>query len=124
MITQESGESRASGRRVATRHVFDTHIHIFLRRGEQQLALQGWSRDLSESGVGAFVAGDLIPGESVTIQIPLTDSRKEVIPASVATRAGTRYGFQFTALSTEQRQLIRAALEAQPVVPFPKPAEE
>ena len=124
MTKRESDGSNASTRRIAARHVFETRIRVFLKQGDEYLALGGWSRDLSESGLGAFVAGDLVPGESVTVEIPLTGSHKEVIPASVASRAGTRYGFQFTALSAEQRELIRAAFDGQPIIPMPKPAEE
>ena len=52
--------------------------------------MQGWSRDLSESGLGAFVAQALVLGEFVTLEIPLPDSDKQVIPAKVARRAGNR----------------------------------
>lgn len=51
--------------RMAPRHVFEARIFIFVCRDGQQLSLQGWARDLSESGLGAIVAQDLIPGESV-----------------------------------------------------------
>jgi hypothetical protein len=57
-------------------------------------------------------------GELVTLEIPLPDSTKHVIPAKVARALGTAYGFQFTALSAEQRRQIRAALKGQPVIPY------
>jgi hypothetical protein len=33
--------------------------------------LQGWARDLSDSGLGAFVAENLVIGELVTLQISI-----------------------------------------------------
>jgi hypothetical protein len=82
-----------------------------LQRGKEILAVQGWARDLSESGFGAFVAKDLFVGESVIIQIRLGDLRKTEISAKVVRHVGTRYGFQFTALSMAQRLEIRSLLE-------------
>jgi hypothetical protein len=100
-----------SNTRGALRHVFELRIVIRFRRRGENFAVQGWARNLSESGLGAFVADDLVIGELVTLQIPLGSSGKEVIHAKVAHRLGTQYGFQFTAVSTEQRVGIQAALK-------------
>jgi hypothetical protein len=102
-----------SDNRIAARHVFEARILIRFCRGSQKFAVQGWARDLSESGLGAFVAESLVIGELVTLQIPLGASGKEVIAAKVSRQIGTQYGFQFTALSAEQRLGIRAALKGQ-----------
>jgi mono/diheme cytochrome c family protein len=61
--------------------------------------VQGWARDLSESGLGVFIVAELVVGELVTLEILLRASRKEVITVQVTRRLGTQYGFQFTALS-------------------------
>ena len=74
--------------------------------------------NLSESGLGAFVADALIVGESVTLEIPLPDCDKQVIPAKVVRALGTEYGFQFTALSGEQRRQILATLKERPAIPY------
>jgi hypothetical protein len=79
---------------------------------------QGWARDLSESGLGAFVAEALIRGELVTLEIPMPSSEKQAIPAKVIRALGTEYGFQFTALSAEQRQQIRTTLQGRPAIPY------
>jgi hypothetical protein len=100
------------------RHVFETKIQISLHRDNKKLSPQGWSRDLSESGLRAFVAEPLIPGEYVTLEIPLPDSDKHVIPAIVVRAQGTEYGFQFTALSAGQREQIRETLKERPALPF------
>jgi hypothetical protein len=44
------------------------------------------------------------------LEIPLASSRWHSIPAKVARCIGTQYGFQFTALSTGQRENIRFAV--------------
>lgn len=104
--------------RIATRHVFEARILIRLTRNNQSLAVHGWVRDLSESGLAAFVAEHLVVGELISVVIQLSASGKEIIPARVARQLGTQYGFQFTALNTEQRHSIRAKLKEQPAIPF------
>jgi len=112
-----SDDVRVSADRISPRHAFETRIWIRLQRDGQKLSLQGWSRDLSESGVGAFVAEGLILSESVTLEVPLPDGDKQMIPAKVVRALGTEYGFQFTALSAEQRRQIRATLKERPAIP-------
>jgi hypothetical protein len=67
--------------------------------------------------VGAFVAEALTLDESVTLEIPLPGCDKQVIPAKVVRALGTEYGFEFTALSAEQRRQIRETLEERPAIP-------
>ena len=75
-------------------------------------------RLLGEGVVDPFVAHALVLGESVTLEIPLPDSDKQVISAKVARALGTEYGFQFTALSAEQRSRIRATLKGHQAIPY------
>ena len=91
-----------------------------MQRGQQNLKLQGWVRDLSESGLRAFVADSLSPGESVTFELALSDHAKQIIPAKVMRALGTDYGFQFTALSAEQRHQIHAKLSESPQLQRPQ----
>ena len=105
---------------ISPRHRFEARIGIRLQRGEEKLNLQGWARDLSESGLRAFVADPLEKGESVVFEIPLSDLDKQVIPAKVVRSLGTDYGFEFTALSLEQRSHIQAALRKCPALPRPQ----
>ena len=117
MKNEEVSES-ASECRVTPRYVFEARIFILVHRKDEKLNIQGWARDISESGLGAFVGQDLALGESVTLQIPLPNSTKELIKAKVMVQTGTRYGFQFTALSPEQRTGIRSITKNQTPVPF------
>jgi hypothetical protein len=102
-----------SENRIATRHMFESRILVRFCRGNRKFAAQGWARDLSESGLGAFVADNLVIGELVELQVSLGISGKEVIAAKVSRQVGTQYGFQFTALSAEQRRGIQGALRGQ-----------
>jgi hypothetical protein len=105
---------------ISPRHRFEARIDIRLRRGQEELSLQGWARDLSESGLRAFVADPLEKGECVVFEIPLSDIDKQVIPAKVVRALGTDYGFEFTALSSEQRSHIQAQLSKCPALPRPQ----
>jgi PilZ domain len=106
-----------SADRIASRHVFETRIWIQFDRGSEKIAVQGWTRDLSESGLSAFVAQGPVFGELVTLEVPLSENRKDVIPAKVVRTLGTEYGFQFTALSAEQRKRIQVALQQHSELP-------
>ena len=117
MKNEEISES-ASECRVTPRYVFEARILILVHREDKKLNIEGWARDISESGLGAFVGQDLERGESVTLQIPLSNSPKELINAKVTAQTGTRYGFQFTALSPEQRARIRSITKNQTPIPF------
>ena len=105
---------------ISPRHHFETRVSISVERGEKKLNLQGWVRDISESGLRAFVADALLLGESVTFEIGLSDTGHQIIPAKVMRALGTDYGFQFTALSAEQRHQIQAALQKSPELPRPE----
>ena len=118
MKTPFSDDVPGSIDRISPRHVFEARIRIRLERDSRKLSLQGWARNLSESGLGAFVAEALTLGELVTLEVPLPGSEKQVIPARVVRALGTEYGFQFTALSAEQRWQIQAALKGHPVIPY------
>jgi hypothetical protein len=118
MTTPSSDDMSGSADRIAARHMFEARIQIRLQRDGQQRSLPGWARDLSESGLGAFVAESLTLGELVTLEVPLGESDKQVIPATVNRALGTEYGFQFTALSAEQRKQIRATLKGHAAIPY------
>jgi hypothetical protein len=105
--------------RIAARYVFESRIRIRLHRAGQKVTVQGWARDLSEGGLSAFVAQGPELGDSVTLEIGLPTGR-ETIAAKVARQLGTQYGFQFTALSAEQRARIRSLLGGKTAIPHSK----
>ena len=103
--------------KISPRQVFETRIQILLERNSTRFGLQGWARNLSETSLGAFVAEALMLGECVTLEIPLSDRDKQMVPARVVRALGTEYGFQFTALSAEQRRQIRKSWKNAPQFP-------
>lgn len=107
-----------SAGRISPRHVFEAKIRIRLERHSKQLSLPGWARDLSETGLNGFVAEALTLSEVVTLEIPLADSGHLAIPAKVVRVLGTEVGFQFTALSADQRRRIQATLKERPAIPY------
>ena len=110
------GRQVGSVDKIAPRYVFEARVQIRLKRDNRNLNLQGWVRDLSESGLRAFVAESLVPGESVIFEIPLPGYEKLMIPAEVVRALGTEYGFQFTALSADQRSQIRGTLQGRSAI--------
>lgn len=100
--------------RITPRYVFEARIQISVQRASQDLVMEGWARDISETGLSAFVARGLMVGDLVTVEIPLTSLRRLRIPAKVARRLGTQYGFQFMALSPDQRAGIQSAVKGLP----------
>ena len=107
--------------RIAARYVFETRIRICIERYDRKFVTDGWTRDLSESGLGAFVAFKLAMDELVTLEIPLASSERLTLPAKVARCLGTQYGFRFTALSAAQRTLIQSAVGGHAEIAFPQP---
>jgi len=75
---------------ISPRYRFEALINIRLRRGERELNLQGWTRDLSDTGLRAFVADPLEKGELVVFEIALPEIDTQVIPAKVVRALGTR----------------------------------
>ena len=100
--------------RVLPRHQFEARVKIEVMRERETSLTEGWARDLSESGLGAFVGMQLVVGELATLRIPLQDEVEIVVPAKITRNFGTEYGFQFTALSRQQRDQIHSALAASP----------
>jgi len=115
-MTPSFHDHAGSVSRIARRHEFEVRIAIQTQSGS---TTEGWARDLSESGLGAFVGRELVVGETVVLTVALTKTQKLVVPAEVVVAEGTRYGFRFLALSAEQRKQIRAAIRHSPVIPYP-----
>lgn len=106
-LGSDSPEDRHVTVRIAPRYQFEARIAIRTESGDTS---EGWARDISESGLGAFVAREIGVGGQVVLIFRLTDSVRLVLPAQVVSAEGTRYGFRFTALSAEQRVELQSAL--------------
>ncbi len=74
--------------RIAPRFAFEGHIRIRLQRGDRPRVFGGWARDISESGISAFVARELSIGELVRLEVPLDKSIELVISAKSGPEPG------------------------------------
>lgn len=70
--------------------------------------LPGRALNLCERGMGAVIAGELNPGESVGVELRLSAAGAALrTKAVVRYQDKLRYGFEFTAISADQRNAIR-----------------
>src|SRR5215471_16490517 len=111
-----NGPSRRHGSRFLVRAPMDVTV---LRSGIPD-TLPGRSLNLSERGLAAILAGDLLPGETVGVEI-----RLPMAADSLRARALVRHqesvccGMEFLSLSPEQQAAIRhwAELSKAPIAP-------
>jgi hypothetical protein len=98
--------------RVEPRYLMDQRLII---RGER--LLHGRTKDISENGLGATVAGELSIGAVVELEFYLTGSLTPVkIKAEVKYRQGFQYGFHFSNITELEKSGIRqAARSLQPL---------
>ena len=95
-------------RREFPRHPVHVPLDVIALRFGVPENLPGRCTDLSETGVGAVIAGELVPEQQVAVELRLP---KVGIP--VRARALVRYqsrlrcGLEFVGLSVEQREMIR-----------------
>ncbi len=112
---QIRGWSGASRRRVP-RFQVQAPLDVTVLRSGIPDTVPGRSVNLCERGIAAVLAGELVPGESVGIEVQLPQAQD-----SLRTRAMVKYqdklrcGLEFVGLSAEQRAAIRDwAKEAKP----------
>lgn len=118
-MSLDSTKLPADSTRIAHRYPFETRFTIRLQRGAAGQMVGGWARDISESGIGAFVAEELTTGEQVELEVPFPSGVTLKLPARVSRNLGTQYGLMFTALSLSQRRQIQAAVEGKKPLPSP-----
>jgi TonB family protein len=100
--------SQAPPRRVFARYPINVPLDVIILRSGIPDSLPGRCTDLSESGVGAVVAGEMGAGQQVGVEFRLPG-----VGVPVRARALVRYhdqlrwGLQFVGLSPEQGSMIR-----------------
>jgi c-di-GMP-binding flagellar brake protein YcgR len=104
-------------KRISPRYIFEAHFRISVQRNGKNLVFEGRARDISESGLGAFVGQALSSGELVTLTIPVPGLEKAPLRAKVSRALGTEYGFQFITLSPLQRSHIQAVVRSRTRIP-------
>lgn len=98
-------------KRISGRYELRIEFSGIVRRYGKEVVFRGWSRDLSESGMGAYVPVDLLEGELVELDLPLeADAPNLRVAAKVRRSHGSEYGFEFVTLSAGQRAAIASAV--------------
>lgn len=109
--------------RLAARYTLDAPVSIFLRRSGLPISMQGRSTDVSELGLGAELAEDLVPGELVRLCFRLPGNDFDLTPqATVRRRSGSRYGFEFVSFEPAHFEELRLACLKLPRISLPQPA--
>jgi TonB family protein len=100
--------SKQTPKRVFPRHPINVPVDVIVLRSGVPENLPGRATDISESGVGAVIAGEMSPGQHVAVELRLPN-----VGVPVRARALVRYqsrlhcGLEFSTLSVEQREMIR-----------------
>ena len=95
-------------KRVSPRHPIHVPLDLIALRSGVPENLPGRCTDISETGVGAVVAGELAAGQQIAVELRLPN-----VGVPVRARALVRYqsrlrcGLEFVGLSVEQREMIR-----------------
>jgi len=89
-------------------------LKVFMIRGGEPFAIEAVCEDITPSGLGAKVNGDLCPGEPVLLHLSLPSLESMKLHADVRHRRRNRVGFEFVGLSREQHAQLADVLELLP----------
>ncbi|HYX71065.1 MAG TPA: PilZ domain-containing protein [Terriglobales bacterium] len=90
------------------RYRIDVRVLAKVRRDSAIVVLRGRSTDISESGMGATLSGDLELGEVAELEFALPLTREPLhLRVVVRRRNGLNYGVEFLTLSAQQRAAIQ-----------------
>jgi len=105
--TQASGWEGPS-RRGVERFELRTPLDVTVLRSGIPDTLPGRALNVCERGIAAMLAGELMLGETVGIEVELPEKRDPLrTRATVRYHDKLRYGFEFVGLSAEQQAAIR-----------------
>jgi hypothetical protein len=108
----------SSPSRQCLRYYFDGRVNITVYRPTGKCDFWGRIADLSESGLGATVSGELSQGEFVGLQFSISSisslSQSLELRARVCHRRGYYCGFEFLVVPDVQRELIKLVCEGLP----------
>jgi hypothetical protein len=95
-------------RRRTSRHPFDQRLKIKLIRNGKENVYYGRVIDISEFGLGAVLSGEIEVNSKVMIEFSSGSGNLTLnLPAMVRYGNGFHYGFEFGALSPEDRDHVR-----------------
>jgi PilZ domain-containing protein len=90
------------------RYPADIRVSVEVFRPGGSASVWGRSTELGEDGIGVTLTGEIEPGEVVSMELSLPVASLPLrLRALARYRDGLRHGFEFLALSDEQRELLR-----------------
>jgi hypothetical protein len=94
------------------RFPLDVRLSVQVLRQGEKFSVWGRSHELGQDGIGGTLTGEIEPGEVVSLEmaIPLAAAPLKM-RAIVRYRDGLRHGFEFLALSSEQRETLMRVCE-------------
>lgn len=99
-------------RRRYPRFPLDVDVLVKLFGPEGLSDFRGRSFELGQNGLGAMLAGEISPGEVVTLELALPASETPLkLRAVVRYRDGLRHGFEFLGRDESQQEVIRQTCE-------------
>jgi TonB family protein len=95
-------------RRRVPRFELQAPVDVTVVRSGMPSTVPGLSTNLGERGIAAVISGELIPGESVEVEIKLSPTTEPLqLHAIVRYQDQKRCGLEFVTMTPEQRALIR-----------------
>ncbi|MDR3764101.1 MAG: PilZ domain-containing protein [Acidobacteriota bacterium] len=94
--------------RIYSRRPLDMRARLLMRgeRGKEEV-VHGWMRDLSCSGAGMMLAGNVTPGAEVVLSMRLPNRLGHLnLRAVVRRHQGLRTGLEFLTTTPEQRLML------------------
>jgi hypothetical protein len=112
------GSDKPSRRRRGLRYRVQAPLDVTVLRSGIPDTVPGRSENLGIFGVGAVMAGELLPGESVGVEIQLPSAAASLrIRALVRHHDRLRCGMEFVGLTAEQQTSIRSWAEGMKAEP-------
>jgi TonB family protein len=112
MASGPRAEDRQPSRRRGLRYNLQAPLDVAVLRSGIPDTLPGRSLNLGEGGVGAVIAGELLPGEAVGVEIRMQQTAEPLrTRALVRHHDRLRVGMEFVGLSPAQQAAIRDWVE-------------
>ncbi len=106
-----SGQKRdweGPSRRRVPRFELQAPVDVTVVRSGMPNTVPGRSTNLGERGIAAMIAGELVPGETVEVEIKLSPTAEPLqMHAIVRHHDQLRCGLEFVAMTAEQRAVVR-----------------
>jgi hypothetical protein len=111
-LSESTSKTDVRAQRRYPRFPLDVRVSVHVMREGEKVSVWGRSHELGQDGIGGTLTGEIEPGEVVSMELamPLAAAPLKV-RAIVRYRDGLRHGFEFLAMSTEQREMLTRVCE-------------